>query len=243
MAPRRIIITPNRRALAEAAADRLLSRIQHAKEKPAICLTGGSASAWFYPLLATEPYRIMMPWDRVHWFMGDDRFVPIGDRLSNMGAACRAFLDSVPVPRENIHPIATEMTNPDVAAGQYEVELQRFYGKDRLDPERPLFDVVLMGLGTDGHTASLFPNSPALDETSQWVVGIANPSLEPFVPRVSLTFPTLSSTREMLFLVSGGDKKKIMTRVFSGEDLPASRAHSSGDLVWLVDYAAAPIGS
>lgn len=243
MAPRQIIITIDRGALTKAAADRLLSRIQQAKDEPTICLTGGSVSAWFYPLLATEPYRTAVPWDRVHWFMGDDRFVPIEDPLSNMGAACRAFLHYVPVPRENIHSMATEMANPELAADQYEIELQRFYGKDWLDPKSPLFDVVLMGLGSDGHTASLFPNSPALEERSRWVVGVGKPNLEPFVPRVSLTLTTLASTHEMLFLVSGADKKNIVTRVLSGEDLPATRAHSIGDLVWLIDDAAAPARS
>jgi 6-phosphogluconolactonase len=103
-----------------------------------------------------------------------------------------------------------------------------------------LFDLVLMGLGSDGHTASLFPHSPALDEQARWVVGVAKAGMEPFVPRVTLTFPALASTREMLFLVDGAEKREILGRVLSGEDLPAHRAYSNGDLIWLVDRAAAP---
>jgi 6-phosphogluconolactonase len=132
------------------------------------------------------------------------------------------------------------MSSPDAAARCYEAELARFYGTDQLDPTRPLFDLVLLGLGLDGHTASLFPRAAALNESERWVVSVESPGLEPLVPRVTLTFPTLASTREMLFLVSGEDKKQILTRLLAGEDLPASRAHSNGDLVWLVDRAAAP---
>jgi carbohydrate kinase (thermoresistant glucokinase family) len=97
-----------------------------------------------------------------------------------------------------------------------------------------------LGLGADGHTASLFPGRPELDEKTRWVVGVPKPGLEPFVPRVTLTFPALASTREMLFLVSGTAKRDVLGRVLSGADLPAARAYAEGELVWLVDQAAAP---
>jgi 6-phosphogluconolactonase len=118
--------------------------------------------------------------------------------------------------------------------------LHGFYGAERLDPRRPLFDVVLMGVGTDGHTASLFPGHAELNEKEGWVVAVPEAGLEPFVPRVTLTFPTLASTREMLFLVSGHGKREVMTRLLSGADLPAAHAYSHGDLVWLMDREAAP---
>ena len=143
-------------------------------------------------------------------------------------------------PRQNIHPIATDANYPEGAARLYEDELKAFYGAERLDPARPMFDLVLMGLGGDGHTASLFPNSPALNETQRWVLGIAKAGMEPFVPRVTLTFPALASTREMLFLIDSADKRAILSRVLSGEDLPARRAYADGELVWLVVRAAAP---
>jgi len=181
-----------------------------------------------------------VPWDRVHWFIGDERFVAETDPLSNMGAVWRLFLDRVRAPRQNIHPIATDANYPEGAARLYEEDLQAFYGAARLDPARPLFDLVLMGLGGDGHTASLFPGSPALDETRRWVLGITKAGMEPFVPRVTLTFPALASTREMLFLVDSADKRAILRRVLAGEDLPAQRAYCDGDLVWLVVRAAAP---
>ena len=97
-----------------------------------------------------------------------------------------------------------------------------------------------MGVGPDGHTASLFPGYPALEETSHWVVGVPEANVEPFVPRVTLTLSVLSSCREMLFEVAGTDKRAILTRVFGGENLPANRARSTGETVWLVDQAALP---
>jgi 6-phosphogluconolactonase len=242
MAPEKrpqVITVADPEALAEAAAQRLVHRVARG-DRPAICLTGGSTPLGLYRLLATAQWRGKIPWPRVHWFMGDDRFVPESDPLHNMGAARRAFLDVVGAPPQNVHAIATGAADPDRAAELYERELKGFHGADRLDPARPLFDLVLMGLGSDGHTASLFPHSPALDEKERWVVGVAKAGMEPYVPRVTLTFPALGSTREMLFMVDGADKRAILSRVLSGEDLPARRAHSDGELIWLIDRAAAP---
>jgi 6-phosphogluconolactonase len=238
--PREILIVPDEQSLAQTAAERLLARIAQAKDRAAVCLTGGSTPKRLYALLALEPYRSRLPWSRVHWFMGDDRFVPQDHVLHNMAMARRSFLDHVPAPPSNIHSIPTEASSPDAAARLYEAELKAFYGCDRLGATGPLFDLVLMGVGSDGHTASLFPHSPALDEKARWVVGVDKAGDEPFVPRVTLTFPTLASTREMLFLVSGHDKRDILSRALSGEDSPANRVHSDGDMVWLVDRAAAP---
>jgi 6-phosphogluconolactonase len=235
---REVIDVADSDALARTAAERLLARIAQAGEHPAIALTGGSSPERLYHLLAIEPYRSRVPWDRVHWFIGDDRFVPLDDPLSNMGMTRRLFLDRVNAPATNIHPMPTSAATPEAAAQIYEAELKRFYGAERLDPARPLFDLVLMGLGSDGHTASLFPGAPALDERERWVVGVDKARLAPFVPRVTLTFPALASTREMLFLVSGEDKRDILARVLAGKDLPAARARSDGELIWLIDRAA-----
>jgi 6-phosphogluconolactonase len=236
---RRVIAVSDPAALAKAAADRVLARIDANDGRVAICLTGGSSPQQLYRLLASDEYRGRIPWGRVHWFIGDERFVAADDALNNMGAARRLFLDRH-APAANIHPIKTDTADPEAAAKHYESELKSFYGADRLDPARPLFDLVLMGVGPDGHTASLFPGYPAIEETVRWVTGVPEAHVEPFVPRVSLTLPALGSCREMLFEVAGADKRAILTRVLDGENLPANRAHSIGETIWLVDQAALP---
>jgi 6-phosphogluconolactonase len=236
---RRIIAVADPAALAKAAAERLLARIADNSDRVAICLTGGSSPKQLYELLGNEPYHSQIPWDRVHWFIGDERFVPATDSRNNMRMARQAFLNRC-APLVNIHPMATNAADPDEAAHRYETELKTFYGAENLDCTRPLFDVVLMGVGPDGHTASLFPAYPAIEETQRWVIGVPTAHVEPFVPRVSLTLPALGSCREMLFEVSGADKRGILARVLAGEDLPANRAHSIGGTTWLIDAAALP---
>jgi 6-phosphogluconolactonase len=236
---RQVITVSDPAALAEAAAERVLARIAANSERVAICLTGGSSPKQLYQLLATDRYRSRIPWPRVHWFIGDERFVPPTDPLNNMSTARHLFLDRL-APKANIHPIPTSVADPDEAARAYENELQSFYGAHVLDPGRPLFDIVLMGVGPDGHTASLFPDYPAIEETARWVVGVPKAHVEPFVPRVSLTLPALGSCREMLFEVAGAEKRAILTRVLESGNLPASRAHSIRETIWLVDAAALP---
>ena len=236
---RQLIAVSDPAALAKAAAERLLARIAENDGRVAICLTGGSSPKKLYELLATDTYRTRIPWDRVHWFIGDERFVPAGDALNNMGMARQAFLDAC-APGANIHPIPTGCADPDDAARSYQRELQSFHGAVVLDRAKPLFDLVLMGVGPDGHTASLFPGYPAVDETERWVVGVPQAHVEPFVPRVSLTLPALGACREMLFEVAGAEKRAILTRVLAGENLPARRAHAMGETTWLVDKAALP---
>jgi 6-phosphogluconolactonase len=237
---RRVIMVSDPVALANAAAQRMLARIDANHGVLAICLTGGSSPQKLYELLATDAWRNRIPWQRVHWFIGDERFVRPDDPLNNMTTARRAFLDRC-APAANIHAIPTDTASPDEAARRYERELKLFYGAEAFDPIRPLFELVLMGLGSDGHTASLFPGFPAVGETERWVVGVPEAHVEPFVPRVTLTLPALGCCREMLFEVAGAEKRAILTRVLAGENLPANRAHSSaGETIWLVDEAAQP---
>jgi 6-phosphogluconolactonase len=235
---RQVIIVADPAALAKSAADRIMARIAANGGRIAICLTGGSSPKQLYALLATDSYRSRIPWDRTHWFIGDERFVPASDPLNNMGNGRGIFLDRF-APASHIHPIPTD-DSPDESAERYQHELRSYYGADRLDPGRPLFDLVLMGVGPDGHTASIFPDYPALAEAERWVVGVPQAHVAPFVPRVTLTLPALASCREMLFEVAGSDKRAILTRVLGGENLPAARARSIGETVWLVDAAALP---
>lgn len=237
---RHVVVATDIDAQARLAAQRLIARIDLQHERPAICLTGGSGPKRMVEMLATE-FESRIPWSRVHWFISDERFVPLDDPLSNMGAARRALLDGR-APAGNIHSIPTDRASPDEAARAYAGELHKFYGADKLDATRPLFDLVFGGLGPDGHTASLFPGSPQLGISDRWVAGVDEAHVEPFVPRVTLTLPALESCDEMLFLVHGAAKRDIARRVLAGEDLPAARARSKGETVWLITADALPEG-
>jgi 6-phosphogluconolactonase len=236
---RQVITVSDPVALAKTAADRVIARIAANGDRVAICLSGGSSPKQLYQLLATDPYRSRIPWPRVHWFIGDERLVPAGDPLHNMSMARESFLNLC-APAANVHPIPTDDADPREAARRYESELKSFYGANELDSARPLFDLVLLGIGPDGHTASLFPGYPAVEETERWVVGVPEAHVAPFVPRISLTLPALNSCREMLFELSGPGKRAILARALAGENLPANRAHSVGETIWLADKAALP---
>jgi 6-phosphogluconolactonase len=237
LAGRLLVIVDDPAALAEAALARLVRQVETSEREAAICLTGGSTPKRMYAMMAQSPWRERIRWNRVHWFMGDDRFVPPDDPLSNGGMARRLFLDFC-APADHIHMINTGLSSPDESAADYEQQLHVWQERRR---NYPLFDLVLMGVGPDGHTASLFPGSAVLRATSAWVVGVPQANVDPFVPRVSLTLSCLSLTREMLFMGAGTEKKAILERVFGGEDLPAARAFAAGgNTVWLLDEDAVP---
>jgi 6-phosphogluconolactonase len=147
------------------------------------------------------------------------------------------MLSRAPIPPGNIHAVPTEGMPPDTAASVYERELKSFYGAGSVDPARPLFDVTLLGLGQDGHTASLFPNTAVLDERQRWVAAVV--SAEPVV-RITLTYPALESSRRAAFLVAGTEKRLIFDRLRRGDrELPAARLHPVGALHCFADAAAA----
>jgi 6-phosphogluconolactonase len=221
-------------ALARAAEQWFIETVRSGGERIAVCLTGGSTPERLYRLLQA----VDLPWERIHVFLSDERFVPPDDPRNNMSMARRALLDHVAIPAGNVHAIPTEASSPEESARLYEAELKAFYGADLLDPARPLFDLVLNGMGDDGHTASLFPGSPALVEAERWAVA-ADAGMEPHVPRVTLTFPVLESCRASGFLVSGASKAVALDRVRKGEHVPAARLKPVGRLTWFIDRAAA----
>ena len=203
----------------------------------AIALSGGTTPRAIYALLATPFYCERFPWPRAHWFWGDERFVPHDDPRSNYRMVCDAMLSHAPVRAANIHPFPVEGPTPQQAALAYERELKKFYGAGALDPVRPLFEINLLGLGEDGHFASLFPGSDALNERTHWAAPIIG--LQPEA-RITLTYPALESCRHAAFVVCGAAKSAILRRVSACDpDLPASRFRPIGALRIFADEAAA----
>jgi 6-phosphogluconolactonase len=229
-----VAVHPTPEELARATAAWLRERAAVAGPRFAVCLAGGSTPRRVYELLASAE-RARFPWDRAHWFFGDERFVPHDHPDSNYRMVRAALFDAAPVPAGNVHPVPTA-GEPAQAAQAYANELRDFYGDAALDPQRPLFDVVLLGLGEDGHTASLFPGTTALQERQRWVVDVLNPKSE---PRITLTYPALQSTRALAFLVAGANKRDILARVWRGDDLPAARLNGPAP-DWFIDRAADP---
>ncbi len=233
----RFEIMVDKEALARRAAEWLLALAVAKSGIFTIALSGGSTPRGLYELLAEPPYRDNFPWDRTHWFWGDERFVPRNDQRSNYRMVREALLTRAPIPAANIHPIDTDYPTVEAAAVAYEKTLQSFYGASSLDSNRPLFDATLLGLGPDGHTASLFPGSSALDERNRWVAAVLDGGPE---PRITLTYPTLESSRRTAFLVAGTDKREIFQHLRSGDrQIPAGRFQPVGAVCWFVDKAAA----
>lgn len=201
-----------------------------------LCLSGGSTPKALYRRLAEPPYREGLPWARTHLFWGDERFVPPDDALSNYAMVREALLDGVDLPSANVHAVPTVGLDPDQAAVAYQAELQRFYGADRLDPARPLFDVNLLGLGPDGHTASLFPGTQVLEERGAWAAAVVGAKAE---ARITLTYPVLESARHVAFLVAGAEKAPMLKRLLAGDpSIPAGRLSPVGELHVFCDRAA-----
>jgi 6-phosphogluconolactonase len=224
-------------ALSRAAADFLCETAVRKPGQVRIALSGGETPKPMYELLAQDPIRHRLPWDRVQWILGDERFVPPSSPDSNYGMAHAAFLAHVPVPEHNVHPVPTEGVDLKGAAAQYEATLQALYGSNTLRIDRPLLDLTLLGLGPDGHTASLLPGQPVLKDMKRWVAPVPHGRPE---PRVSLTYSALDSSRVVAFLVAGEEKRDILDRILSGDtSVPAGRIRPLGDVIWFVDKAAA----
>jgi 6-phosphogluconolactonase len=233
--PAHIEAAADAEALAHRAAEWIAGIAAESRGRFAICLSGGSTPRRLYQLLAQPPFRDRMPWSRVHWFWGDERFVAWDHPDSNYGMVRAALLTQAPIAIENIHGIATNGTPAEAARG-YERQLKSYYGAESLDPGRPLFDVLLLGLGPDGHTASLFPETEVLDERDRWVAEVVGAKPE---ARITLTYPALDSSRHAAFLVAGADKREMLACALAGDPaLPAARVNPVGALTWFVDAAA-----
>jgi 6-phosphogluconolactonase len=212
--------------LAQRAAEWLAAAAKASRDRFAVALSGGSTPKRMYQILA----GMDLPWQRTHWFWGDERFVAPDDALSNYRMAREALFAHAPVPAANIHPVPTQGLGPEAAAAAYEAELKRFYGADRLDPARPVFDITLLGLGPDGHTASLFPGTTVLGERHKWVAAVIGAKEE---ARITFTYPLLESSRHIAFLVAGAEKRRMLGLLLGGDsEIPAGRLSKEHALVF-----------
>ncbi len=234
-----IRICDDAEALSQAAAELFAAEARRAVQERgrfAVALAGGDTPQRTYELLAREPYRDQVPWQNTHVFWGDERCVPADDPRSNAGMARRALLDHVPVPPEQVHPMRCDRS-PREAAVTYEALLRGFFTAGC-----PRFDLILLGLGENGHTASLFPGTSVLKEQQRWVAEVY--LAEEGLHRLTLTAPAINQAARVVFLVAGSSKAHILRTVVEGDrDSPGIPARLinplDGDLLWLADRAAA----
>ena len=208
----------------------------------AVALSGGSTPRRLYERLAAPPFQDRVDWTRVEVFWGDERGVPPDHPDSNFHMASAALLDRVRIPRQRIHRMRAETPDRDAAARDYQVEIARAFGVDEAG-RPPSLDLVLLGMGGDGHTASLFPGAEALREGRRWAVSVEAPQRPP-PSRITLTAPILNRAWEIRVLVAGADKAATLRAVLQGPHEPEHRpiqlvAPENGRMVWLVDAAAA----
>jgi len=220
------------RAAARAAVER--------RDRFVLALSGGHTPRGLYALLAGDPaYRAAIPWDRTHVFWGDERHVPPDHPDSNYRMAREVLLDCVPLPDANVHRVFAEDGDAGRAAARYEQDLREFFRLE--EAALPQFDLVLLGLGPDGHTASLFPGARALEEMTRLVVATRPPASG--ADRITLTLPVLNHAACVTFLVAGADKAPVVRVVLEENPrdalLPAQRVRPVGRLLWLLDSAAA----
>lgn len=233
---RQVEVLPDKSAIVQRALELVLDRLALAladRGRFTIVLSGGSTPKPLYEAIAQQD----LPWEKIHVFWGDERYVPPDHPDSNEGMARKAWLDRVSILPENIHSMPTDATDPAIAAQQHDAELQAFFG---LQPgELPIFDVILLGMGDDAHTASLFPNTPAL-EVSDRLVTVGNKDGQ---PRLTFTAPLINRAACVLFLVSGASKQDALAQVFAAEAddrlYPSRLIRPQGQLWWLLDQPAA----
>ncbi len=235
-------VFPDTDALNRAALEALLRIMADAvrqRGRFAIALSGGRTPEKLYRLWAeSDMQNARTPWDKVHLFWGDERYVGQDDALSNYRMTREALIARVPIPAGNVHrvPGPGDAPTPEAAAQLYEADLRKYFGS-----APPAFDLQLLGLGVEGHTASLFPGSPALEEKTRWVMAVEAPAKPP--QRLTLTPMVLNQARNTFFLVAGEDKREIIRALRSEPEgrpsqYPAGRIRPASGVVWYLDNAA-----
>ena len=235
-----VVVRDNPKLLAQAGADIFLhAALSAVKEmgRFAVAVSGGSTPRPMHRMLASKPYGSEVPWNKTSFFWVDERCVPVTDDSSNYGAARSDLLAKISIPPVQIHPMPAEMP-PGDGAVEYQRVLSDFFQSG--GGQFPIFDLIYLGIGADGHTASLFPGQKALRETKRWVVAVKGGI--PNVDRLTLTFPILNRARQIVILVSGKGKAAILKTLFEDKErlLPAGKIKPlKGRLIWLVDQDAA----
>lgn len=240
----RLRVYPTRNAAAHAAAAQIVAAAERAittRGRFSIALAGGSTPRDVYRLLASEEYLATIDWQRTHVFWGDERAVPLNDHENNGHMARESLLNEVPIPMCNIYRIESQLP-PEDAAHHYERTLREFFSARGVSV--PRFDLLLLGMGADGHTASLFPHSPALHERERWVVAVYVDKLDSW--RITLTPPALNSAAQVMFLVIGAEKADALHHVLDGaknpDEYPAQIIDPpQGQVTWITDKAAAAL--
>jgi 6-phosphogluconolactonase len=237
---------PDAESLAQAGAEHFVTLAKAAiaaHGRFAVALSGGSTPRGLYARLASDEFSSQMDWPRVHLFWGDERCVPPDHPDSNYLLARETLIDHLPIPAENVHRIRGEL-EPEEAASDYEHTLRTFFAPPADENEKPIprFDLILLGMGTDGHTASLFPGSAALHERRRWVVAYYVDKLHAW--RITVTPIVINAAIYVTFLVSGASKAERLQQVLTGpyepDLLPAQIVKpDDGHLLWLVDAQAA----
>jgi 6-phosphogluconolactonase len=225
-------------ALSQAAAELFMVQSRQAAlicGRFSVALSGGETPRRLYEILATSPYRERIHWDEVHIFWSDERCVPEDDPRNNARMARQTLLDYVPIPADHIHPIRCDQP-PQQAAIEYEKELKQYFST-----QNPNFHLVLLGLGGNGHIASLFPHTSVLNEKVKWVSDVYMKELD--MHRITFTAPYINQASQVVFLVSGSDKAQVLENVLEGtyqpHELPAQLIRPNGaQPIWLVDKAA-----
>ncbi len=234
---------PNLEVLSEAAAEFICSLAGERVSQSGlftIALSGGKTPKSLYEKLAASPHAARMPWPHIHLFWGDERCVPLDHPESNFSMAFHALISKVPIPPQNVHRMPAEIEPPGDAAEAYERILWEFFGSPKEAGLTPTFDLILLGVGKDGHTASLFPGDQALEEEKRWVTAVLTPHGSPRVPRITLTLPLINRARCVLFIVSGSGKREVVGSILEEPDsaaqlYPAARVNPDGKVVWLID--------
>ena len=232
-----------------AAADQIVNIANSAVSDKGFCtlvLAGGRTPQHTYELLSEPSRTDQMPWQQSHFFWGDERWLASTHPDSNFSMAHRALFSKVHIPPQNIHQMSTGHQTPEIGAEMYEKHLRDFFDSKPLTETIrisenitfPSFDLVLLGMGTDGHTASLFPGSNFLAEKEKWVAAVKEDAGSPPVPRITLTLPVLNQAKNILFLISGNEKKEILDTILDKPKeallYPASHVKPRGNLIWIV---------